>query len=205
MRIKFLIMLIAAIGFQPAIANAAETNFMCRACRLELPTQKFTDKSLYQVESVWTTDAQKQIKLGALAGKPQVVLMFYSRCTTACPILENELRQIESVLSPGARAKTGFTLISFDSERDTPATLANYRKVWNLPGDWNLLSGKPDDVLELAALLGIQFKKSGDGEIAHSNVITLLNAQGEIVFQQTGLDSKPAEMAAHIEQLLKSL
>ncbi|HVU08123.1 MAG TPA: SCO family protein [Verrucomicrobiae bacterium] len=204
MKTKLPTAIVAALVFQLGISGATETNFIHRpCCAMDLPAKKFTDKSLYQVESVWTTDAQKQIKLGALAGKPQVVLMFYSRCTTACPILENELRQIESALTSETRAKTGFTLISFDSERDTPTALAEYRKVWNLPENWTLLSGQPDDVLELAALLGIQFKKSGDGEIAHSNVVTLLNAQGEIVFQQTGLNAGADEMVRRIEQIVK--
>jgi protein SCO1/2 len=94
-------------------------------------------------------------------------------------------------------------LISFDSERDTPKTLAEYRKAWNLPGDWNLLSGKADDILELAALLGIQYKPTADGQFAHSNVITLLSTNGEIIFQQTGLNAEPQEMVRQIEKLLK--
>ncbi|HVU27137.1 MAG TPA: SCO family protein [Verrucomicrobiae bacterium] len=204
MKTKLSTAIVAALFFQLGISGATETNSIHRSCcAMNLSAKKFTDQSLYQVESVWTTDAQKQIKLGALAGKPQVVLMFYSRCTTACPILENELRQIEAALPPETRAKTGFTLISFDSERDTPAALAEYRKVWNLPENWTLLSGQPDDVLELAALLGIQFKKSSDGEIAHSNVITLLNAQGEIVFRQTGLNAGADEMVRRIEQIVE--
>jgi protein SCO1/2 len=183
-------------------ADGAGSNFVCRSCcRLELAPHAFTDKSLYQVESVWTTDGQKQIKLGTLAGKPQIVLMFFSRCTTACPILINNLRQIESALTPETRAKIGVTLVSFDTERDTPASLAEYRRAWNLPENWTLLSGKQDDVLELAALLGIQYKQTADGQFAHSNVITLMNAQGEIVLQQAGLDSRPEEMVRHIKQL----
>ena len=46
---------------------------------------------------------------------------------------------------------------------------------------WTLLHGEPDDVLELAALLGLKFKEDANGQFAHSNVITILNAQGEIV------------------------
>ncbi|HVV01445.1 MAG TPA: SCO family protein, partial [Verrucomicrobiae bacterium] len=102
-----------------------------------------------------------------------------------------------------ARTNVDVTLVSFDSERDTPAELAKYRKAWNLPADWELLSGKNDDVRELAALLGIQFKKTADAGFAHSNVITLLNQDGEVVFQQTGLEAKPDEMRRKIAQLLK--
>ena len=66
-----------------------KTNTPVRSCcaAMEMPdtVPAYTDKSLYQVESTWTTDAGKPIKLGDLAGKPQVVLMFFSRCTYGLP------------------------------------------------------------------------------------------------------------------------
>jgi protein SCO1/2 len=199
-------LLIAAAVFLTHIDNlqAAGTNVVRRACCMQsLSPVAFTDKSLYQVDSKWTTDAGKEVKLGSLAGKPQVVLMFYSHCTTACPILVNDLRRIEAVLPPDVLAKVGFTMVSFDSDRDTPSALADYRKEWKFPDTWTLLHGASDDVSELAALLGIQYKQSADGQFAHSNVITLLDANGEINFQQTGLDSDPQETIRRIEQIAK--
>lgn len=194
----------AAFLFYLDGVQAAGTNSVTRACCMRsLPPVAFTDKSLYQVDSKWTTDTGKEMKLGSLSGKPQVVLMFYSHCTTACPILANDLRRIESSLAPEIRAKVGFTMVSFDSERDTPAALADYRKEWKLPDTWTLLHGKSDDVSELAALLGIQYKPSADGQFVHSNVITLLDANGEIDFQQAGLNSDPQELVRRIEQLAK--
>ncbi len=203
MKMKIIpLLVIAILMVQIATGYADETNFVCpMCCRQHLAPATFTDKSLYQVESKWTTDAGKGLKFSDLAGKPQVVLMFFSHCTTACPILVYDLRRIESSLTPAERSKIGFTLISFDSERDTPAVLAEYRKALNLSGNWTLLNGKPDDVLELAALLGVQYKQNADGQFAHSNAVTLLNAKGEVVFQQTGLDSNPQDMVHQIQRL----
>lgn len=196
-------LIIAIVLLQIATTFADETNSVCPACcRRHLAPAAFTDKSLYQVESKWTTDAGKEIKFSDLAGKPQIMLMFFSHCTAACPILVYNLRRIESSLTPVERSKIGLTLVSFDSERDTPAVLAQYRKALNLSGNWTLLNGKQDDVLELAALLGVQYKRNADGQFAHSNAITLLNARGEIVFQQTGLDSNPQDMVSKIQRLL---
>jgi len=185
-------------------ADALSTNNVPACCRASEPAGQYTDKSLYQVESKWTTDEQKQIKLGDLAGKPQVVLMFFSRCTVACPILLNDLKRISAALAPDQRARVGFTLVSFDTARDTPAALAEYRQAWDLPAEnWTLLSSDPDDVLELAALLGVKYKQDANGQFAHSNVITVLDASGEIVFQLTGLDSDPQEIVHRLEPLLK--
>ncbi|HEU6447361.1 MAG TPA: SCO family protein [Verrucomicrobiae bacterium] len=201
---KSLIITVVLLSLPLGIAAAGETNLVCRSCCMaELPATRFTDKSLYQVQSAWTTDGQKEINLGALAGRPQIVLMFFSRCTTACPVLVNDLRKIESALPAETRQKIGFTLVSFDSEHDTAPVLAEYRKEWNLPGNWTLLTGAADDVRELAALLGIQYKETAGGQFAHSNVITLLNAEGEIVFQQGGLDQDIGPMVQRIEQQLK--
>ena len=194
---------LATVLLQSGAASASETNVVTRACCMRpLAPATFTEKSLYQVQSKWTTDAGKEIKFSDLAGKPQVVLMFFSHCTTACPALVYHLRDIESSLTPAERSRIGFTLVSFDSERDTPAVLSQYRKALNLSDDWTLLNGKPDDIRELAALLGVQYKQNADGQFSHSNAITLLNTDGEIVFQQTGLDSGPEDMVKQIRQLL---
>ena len=164
------------------------TNHQHSCCSPAEPAAAFTDKSLYQVGSRWTTDAGKQIKLGALRGKPQVVAMFFANCQYACPLILNDMQRIEAALTPAQRARVGFTLVTFDPKRDTPEALAEYRRVRNLPAEqWTLLRGEPEDVQELAALLGVRYKQDARGQFAHSNIITVLNADGEIVHQQVGL------------------
>lgn len=205
---RLMFMLAVCLALPAKVMRAGElllTN-RCPLCSLmSEPPAHYTDKSLYQVESRWTTDAGKLIKLGDLAGKPQVVLMFFSRCTTACPILMNDLKRISAALTPEQRAKVGFTMVSFDAEHDTPAALAEYRRAWGLPKDnWTLLNGKPDDVLELAALLGVKYKQDANGQFAHSNVISVLNARGEIAYQQTGLNADVDETVQALVKLVKN-
>ncbi len=162
------------------------------------PAAAFTDKSLYQLDSIWTNDSGQAIKFGKLQGRVQVVAMFFASCTYACPIIVHDMRRIESALPESIRAKAGFTLITIDTEHDKPAALHAYRNVHKLPVDrWTLLHGKPDDTLELAALLGVKFKREASGQFAHSNLITVLNGQGEIIHQQIGLNQaiQPAVQA----------
>ena len=211
MKTKRLIFVLAVCLALPATATRAGELLLTNTLSYvffdasEPPSFHYTDKSLYQVDSKWTTDAGKPIQLGDLAGKPQVVLMFFSRCTYACPILMNDLKRISAALTPEQRAKIGFTMISFDTEHDTPAALKEYRHAWNLPADnWTLLSGKPDDVLELAALLGVKYKQDANGQFAHSNVISVLNAKGEIVHQQTGLNEDIDETVQTLVKLVKN-
>ena len=149
----------------------------------------FTDKSLYQLDSTWTNDAGQTLKLGQLRGRVQVVAMFFASCTYACPIIVQDMRRLEQALPKDRRAKVGFTLVTIDTERDTPGALHAYRMAHHLPGNgWTLLHGSPDDTLELAALLGVKFKREATGQFAHSNLITVLNEQGEIIHQVVGLN-----------------
>lgn len=196
---KFLVLLTTLISFSDATLFA-DGKPAC--CAKELPmSETLSDNSFYQLDSTWTTDADSQIQLKSLAGHPQIITMFFASCTYACPVLVQDMKRIEAALPETARTNVGFVLVSFDSERDTPEVLATYRKIHGLPANWTILHGKPDDVLELGALLGVKFKKESNGQFAHSNVITVLNAKGEIVFQQTGLNRDPALTVQALEKL----
>ena len=170
-------------------------------CRPALAMGKPTDTSLYLLDSAWTSDVGRQIKLGALRGRPQIVALFFTHCEYACPILVGELKTIESRLPPEVLGKVDFLLVSLDSKRDTPPELAAFREKRALARErWTLLRGGADDVRELAALLGVNYAEDARGQFAHSNVITLLNAEGEIAFQHAGLKQDPAPLIAAIEK-----
>ena len=198
----YFLVIASLVQMSCASGSGKQSNQPSCCAKAEAPTA-FTDKSIYQVESIWTTDEAKQLKLGELRGRPQVVAMFFTSCQFACPIIVNDMKRIEASLPPELAARVGFTLVSIDSERDTPAVLAEYRKAHALPEKrWTLLRGNPDDLLELAALLGVKYKADANGQFAHSNVITILNAQGEIVYQQVGLNQDIEKSRETIQQLL---
>ena len=157
-------------------------------CRELWPGARFSDRSIYQLDSTWTSDVGREVKLGVLRGRPQVLAMFFTSCEYACPILVHDLQRIEQALPASLRDKVDFLLVSFDTERDTPEVLRAYRAKQHLgTKHWTLLRGSGDDVRELAALLGINFQKDTRGQFAHSNLITVLNRDGEVVHQLTGL------------------
>jgi len=175
----------------------------CAKTNVAVASPQLTDKSIYEVDSKFTDDRGNTVKLSNLAGQPVVLTMFFAQCNYACPILANDMRKIESALPQEVRGKVRFVLVSFDSDRDTPKALAHYRETRHIPDDWLLLTAKRDDILELAALLGVKFKKETTGQFAHSNLITLLNAQGEIVRQQVGLNADPTDLVSAIHHVLK--
>jgi protein SCO1/2 len=185
--------LISLAGFLYVSAEHAAEKLPACCVTNTAAAAKFTDKSLFQVESTWTNDAGKQTRLGDLRGKVQIVTMFFASCKYACPLLVRDMQRIEAALPEGIRARTGFVLITFDPERDSPSALHQYRALHKLSAPaWNLLQGEPADIQEIAALLGVKYKKDSNGDFAHSNVITVLNLQGEIIWQQLGLNQETA-------------
>jgi protein SCO1 len=192
MKSTIVYLLSAACLFAADPAKPVAKNGTPPCCRPPLALGKPTDKSLYLLDSKWTSDVGRTIPLSVLRGRPQVVAMFFSQCEYACPILVNDMKELEAKLSPELRAKAEFLLVSFDTKRDTSEALAAYRKKLNLSSrNWTLLRAGEDDVRELAALLGINYAQDARGQFAHSNVITVLNAEGEITFQQLGLNAAP--------------
>ena len=171
-------------------------------CRPTPPSKPVSDRSLYQLESVWTSDAGKTIRLGHLQGRRQVVALFFSHCEYACPILVNDLQRIESALSPAAREKVDFLLVSIDPARDTPARLREFRTEKHLgTNHWTLLTGREDDVRELAAILGVNYQRDARGQYAHSNLITLLSPGGEILTQLKGLNQPVDDFVRQLSDL----
>jgi len=171
-------------------------------CRPTPPSQPVSDRSIYQLESVWTSDAGKEIRLGHLQGRPQVVALFFSQCEYACPILVNDLQRIESALSPAAREQVDFLLVSIDPTRDTPTRLREFRSEKHLgTNHWTLLTGREDDVRELAAILGVNYQRDARGQYAHSNLITLLSSGGEILTQLKGLNQSTDDLVRLISDL----
>lgn len=171
--------------------------------KAERVASQLSEKSLFQLESKWTTDAGNEITLRDLGSRPQVLVMFFANCQSACPILVHDLQKIETALKPELRKRVEFTLVTIDPRRDTPEALEKFRAARALPSEtWNLLHGKPDDIQELAAVLGVKYKEEASGQFAHSNLITVLNSDGEIVHQLVGLGQDIKSAVRVIDRLL---
>lgn len=155
--------------------------------------------SIYHAGSVWTDQNGTRRDLASLAGRVRVVAMVYTSCAYACPRILLDMKRIQAGLGVDGSDDVGFVLVSIDPDRDTPEQLASFARGSRLePDRWTLLTGTDDGVLELAALLGVQYRKTQDGEFVHSNVITVLDRDGEAVHRQEGLGADPAATIAAI-------
>jgi protein SCO1/2 len=171
-------------------------------CSEELPVGELPDTSIYQLDATWHNQDGAQVRLGSLRGRPVIVAMMFTTCQYACPRLMADLKAIEAKLVAGRdQIEPRFLLVSFDAEKDLPPVLEAYATEHGLdPRRWTLLHGKDDDVRELAAVLGIKYKKSDAIGFSHSNVITLLDADGRVSHQLKGLGAEPTGLLAALRK-----
>lgn len=151
-------------------------------------TSPLPSGSIYQLDGTFVTDEAKPFRLETLRGRPVLLVMFFSSCTYACPMIVSDLTRLRASLPEAQRHAVAIVLVSFDVARDTPAQLRRFRTERALDDGWSLLRGGEAEVAELAALLGVKYRQEMDGQFAHSNLITLLNREGEVVHQRAGLE-----------------
>lgn len=162
------------------------------------------DHSIYHASGRWLNRNGEEIALRSLQGKVQVVSMLYTNCDYACPRIIADLKRIESALTDQEREQTRFLIVSIDPERDTPDRLTSFADENNLdPHNWTLLNGSSGDILELAALLGVKYQRVSDRDFSHSNIITVLNQAGEIVYRQEQLENQPTRTIQAIRDLVQ--
>ena len=168
--------------------------------------QGLSGESLYQLESMWTTDRGRHLKLKDLSGATEVMAMVFTSCPTLCPTLVHDLKAMDASMRGRAHDGTHFVLVTIDPEHDTPQVLSRFRNRMGLdPDRWTLLRGSESDTRELAAVLGLAYGKGDGRNYTHSSLITVLDRGGVIVHQQTSLGTDPMRAVAAIENANSSL
>ena len=146
-----------------------------------------TTGSIFVLDSKWQNQDGKELQLKDLKGKNLVVVMIFTSCKTACPILVADMRKIASKIEPKKLKETTMLLISIDPENDTPEVLKAYAKEQKMEGEpWMFLRSDKESVRELANVLAVKYKKISPIVFSHSNIITVFNKNGEMVNQVEG-------------------
>ncbi|MBA3889945.1 MAG: SCO family protein [Gemmatimonadaceae bacterium] len=158
---------------------------------------------LYDLGSSWITQRGDSLGLRDLSGRIRVMALVYTSCHGTCPLIVAEMKRVEAAIPPGRARDVGFVLVSLDPARDTPGRLAQWATDNHLDQDrWTLLNGSDGTVRELAATLGVRYQMQPDGEVAHANVITVLDADGIVMHQQTTLGENAIVTSAVVNRLL---
>jgi len=158
-------------------------------------------ESLYQLPSVWTTDAGSRLKLEQLKGGPRVLAMMFTHCPSLCPTLVRDLKALDAAMPAKTRATTKYVLVTIDPDHDDATALHEFRTHMGLdPRRFLLLRGNAHDTQELAAVLGFNYGKGDGRNYTHSNLVTVLDGQGEIVHQQIGLGEDLSRTVSTIQE-----
>ena len=142
--------------------------------------------SVYQVGGTWLTENGQPIKLESLAGKPQVIALIFTGCSNACPIIVESMKRVENHTPKNLHNHVGFVLVSLTPDADSPKSLKAFAEKKGLSPNWILLKGNNELVRALSNTLNSRYKVIKDGDVAHSNTVTLLNSRGQIQVQASG-------------------
>lgn len=163
-----------------------------------------TGESLYLLPSAWTNQLGVDRRWRDFSGRVVVLAMVYSHCDNACPRIIADMRRIRHGLGDQADVPV-FVLASIDSDRDTVEHLHKFGQETGLNElGWELLRAPEGTVRELAAVLGVQYRRVSETDFTHSNIITVLGTNGEIAHRQQGLGVEPDATIAAIETLLQA-
>lgn len=157
---------------------------------IQKPSEKkeISDLSIYNLPSKWTNQNGNDIELKSLRGNVLVMVMIYTSCKSACPRLVADMRSIEKKLDKQTKKNVKLILVSIDPKTDTPERLKSFaisNKMNHEP--WIFLRSTEENTREFAAVLAVNYKKISPIDFTHSNIISVFNSEGELVFQQEGL------------------
>ena len=173
---------------------------------MEKPSAQATlplpSESIFYLESRWSDQNGQEMQLRSLRGKAQVIAMIYGRCEGACPRIIEELRQVEKLLDAKSSQEAGFVLVTMDPSVDSSERLRALAQEYGLGPHWRLLRGSEEQTRELAAALGVKYKKVSETDFAHSNTITVLSSAGIVVHQKQDLGGVEKSAQALEEAIL---
>ena len=172
----------------------------------ETESKTISELSIYNLPSKWTNQNSENIEMKDLKGKVLVMVMIYTSCKSACPRLVADMRNIESRLPENIKKNVKLVLISIDPKVDTPERLKAFSIENKMDGlQWEFLRSTEENTREFAAVLAVNYKKVSPLEFSHSNIISVFNANGELVFQQEGLGVNSDETIKKINEEAEKL
>jgi protein SCO1 len=138
-------------------------------------------------------------------GKYVMLTFIYTACSDICPKIETNLAEVyKQIPSKYLDKDIVFLSISFDPDRDDPATLEKYRSYFGSDGDtWRMARITKEE--ELNALLnefGVTVIPDGEGGFTHNAAFYLVGKDGSL--KEVMDFTKINEAASSVTALLKN-
>ena len=187
-----LIILIFGIIFIPKIIDRISKGSVVEADRLNI-----NKKTAETPELVYITQYEERKKVPDFKfvnqdgdtitnqdylGKVYVVEFFFTTCPSICPIMSENLVEIQNKLK--GNKNFGIVSITIDPEHDTPQVLKEYAEEHKVTNpNWNFLTGDRKAIYDMANLgFGIfaDEDETVPGGFAHSGLFALIDKEGYV-------------------------
>jgi protein SCO1/2 len=150
-----------------------------------------------------TSQDGKRVALADLRGKVVALTFIYTACPDICPMLTQKMVDVQDELGPKFGVKIAFVSVSLDPERDTPEVLKDYAQFWGAkPDGWSFVTGSVEAVRDVTRRYGVFFAKKEDGSVEHSQLTTLVDADGQVRVQYLGARFDPEEFRRDLLSLV---
>jgi protein SCO1 len=151
-----------------------------------------------------TSQDGKPVALSALRGKVVAVAFIYTGCPDICPLLTEKLAHIQDELGANFGAKIVFVSITLDPEHDTSEVLKQYAQLFGArPEGWAFLTASPEAIRDVAHRYGVFFARNQDGSVDHTQLTTLIDAEGQMRVQYLGGRFDPDEFRRDLMSLIQ--
>ena len=160
------------------------------------------NSSIFLLDSKWQNQDAEELQLKNLKGKTLVMVMIFTSCRTACPILVGDMKKIHAKIEKNKLKDTSLVLISIDPTNDTPEVLKKFAAERNMDqAPWIFLRSDEESTREFANVLAVKYKKISPIEFSHSNIISVFNRNGELVSQEEGSGINSDAVAKTVNEL----
>ena len=150
-----------------------------------------------------TSQDGKPVSLADLRGKVVAVSFIYTQCPDICPMLTQKMVEVQEALGTDFGKKVAFVSITLDPEHDTPEVLKDYAQFWAAkPEGWSFLTGSPEAVRDVTRRYGVFFAKKEDGSVDHTQLTSLVDAEGQMRVQYLGARFDPEEFRRDLMSLV---
>lgn len=181
----------------------------CPTCKMDLQPvepkvvakndEEIPSMSIYNLPSHWRNQDNRELTLLDLKGDVLVMVMIYTSCTAACPRLVADMRNIYKEIPNNQKEGVKMVFVSIDPLTDTPEALKAFAEENQMEGEqWVFLTGTEADTREFAAVLAVSYKQISPIDFSHSNIISVFDKKGIMVYQQEGLGVSNVETITQI-------
>lgn len=133
----------------------------------------------------------EEVALEDLRGRVVVVTGVYAVCSTSCPQILRQLKDLTESLAPEVRERVALVALSLNPDYDTSNLMRAVAQAYDFPyPHFRYLNGAPDEMRDL--LTRFQFSpvlNPETGVIDHANLFIVIDAGGRIAYR-FGLDPR---------------